>query len=39
MNQQPLEDVRMAAEMHAAHPAGLIEMRKGSFQAFAEQPQ
>ena len=39
MNQQPLADVRVSAEVHAAHPAGFKEMSEGPFQAFAAQPQ
>src|ERR1700675_1720347 len=31
MNQQTLEDVRVAAQMRAAHPTGVIEMREGAF--------
>jgi hypothetical protein len=39
MNQQTLSNVGVAAELHATHPAGLIEMGKGSFQTLASQPQ
>ena len=31
VNQQPLPNVGVAAEVHAAHTAGLIEMGKGPF--------
>src|SRR5580700_7029692 len=31
MDQQPLEDVGMTAQMRAAHPARLVEMREGAF--------
>ena len=31
VNQQPLPNVRVAAEVHAAHAAGLIQMREGPF--------
>jgi hypothetical protein len=31
MDQQPLEDVVVTAEMRAAHPARLVEMREGAF--------
>ena len=30
VDQQPLQNVRVPAEVHAAHPAGLVEMREGS---------
>jgi hypothetical protein len=39
VDQQPLEDVRMAAQVHTAHPAGLVEMREGSFRALTAKPQ
>ena len=39
MNQQPLPDVGMAAEVHATHPASLIEMGKGTLQACTAEPQ
>ena len=39
MNQQPLADVRVSAEVHAAHPTGFKEMSEGPFQAVAAQPQ
>jgi hypothetical protein len=35
MNQQTLEDVRVAALMRAAHPNGVIEMREGAFDQLA----
>ena len=31
MNQQALEDIGVAAQMRAAHPTGVIEMREGAF--------
>ena len=31
VNQQPLPNVGVTAEVHAAHAAGLIEMGKGPF--------
>jgi hypothetical protein len=31
MDQQPLEDIVVTAQMRAAHPARLIEMREGAF--------
>src|SRR3981189_1347825 len=31
MDQQPLEDIRVAAQMRATHPTGVIEMREGAF--------
>src|SRR6267142_3932863 len=33
VEQHALQNVRVPAEVHAAHPAGLIEMGKGSFHA------
>ena len=39
VNQQSLQNVRVAAQVHAAHPTGFVEMRKGSFQALAAAPQ
>src|SRR4029077_19523853 len=41
MNRQALHDVRVAAQMGAAHGAGVIEMREGAFDplaALAHQP-
>ena len=35
MNQQALEDIRVAAQMRAAHPARVVEMRKGAFDPLA----
>ena len=35
MNQQTLQDVRVAAQMRAAHPARVVEMREGAFDALA----
>jgi hypothetical protein len=29
MNEQSLQNVRVSAEVHAAHPAGLVEMCEG----------
>ena len=34
-----LSDVRVPAQVHAAHATGLVEMREGPFQALAAQPQ
>ena len=39
VDQQPLADVRVAAQVHTAHPAGLVEMREGSFQALTAKRQ
>src|SRR6516164_4555935 len=39
VDQQPLADVRVAAQVHTAHPAGLVEMREASFQALTAKPQ
>jgi len=39
VDHQPLQDVRVPAEVHPPHPAGFVEMGKGSFQAFAAEPQ
>jgi hypothetical protein len=39
VDQQPLADVRVATQVHTAHPAGLVEMREGSFQALTAKPQ
>jgi len=35
MNQQTLEDVRVAAQMRAAHPTGVVEIREGAFDTLA----
>ena len=35
MNQQALQDVRVAAQMGAAHAARVVEMREGAFGPFA----
>ena len=35
VNQEPLQNVRVPAEVHATHATGLVEMREGSFQALA----
>ena len=39
LHEQPFQDVGMPAQMDAAHPAGLVEMRVGPFQPFAPLPQ
>src|SRR5215204_1342391 len=39
LNQQALSNVGVAAEVHARHPAGLIEMGEGAFQALSAQAQ
>src|SRR6266550_4233082 len=39
VDQQPLANVLMSAEVHAAHPTRLVEMREGSLQALAAEPQ
>jgi hypothetical protein len=39
VDQQPLADVRLAAQVHTAPPAGLVEMREGAFQALSAKPQ
>src|SRR4051812_21917237 len=39
VDQQPLPNVAVAAEVHASHAAGFIEMGKRSFQAFTAEPQ
>jgi len=39
VNEQSLANVVVAAEMHATHPAGLVEMSKGPFQSLAAEPQ
>jgi hypothetical protein len=35
MDQQPLEDVRMTAQMGTAHTSGVIEVRERAFDQFA----
>ena len=35
MNQQALEDIGVAAQMRAAHPTGVVEMREGAFDPLA----
>src|ERR1017187_7430763 len=35
MNQQALEDIGVAAQMCAAHPTGVVEMREGAFDPLA----
>ena len=35
MNQQALEDIRVAAQIRAAHPTGVVEMREGAFDPLA----
>ena len=39
LDEQPFQDVGMPAQMDAAHPAGLVEMRVGPFQQLAPLPQ
>jgi hypothetical protein len=39
MDQHALENVRVPAEMQAAHAAGLVEMGEGPFQSLAAEPQ
>ena len=39
VNQQSLQNVRVPAEVHAAHPARFVEMREGPLQALAAKPQ
>src|SRR5215813_5882360 len=39
VDQQPLANVRMSAEVQASHPTRLVEMREGPFQALAAEPQ
>src|SRR6266545_7579856 len=39
MNQQPLENVAVSTQVRAPHPAGLVGMRKASFQHFSAPPQ
>ena len=39
MDQEPFENVGMAAQMGAPHAPGFIEMRVGAFQPFAALPQ
>src|SRR5258705_7939667 len=38
-DQQALANVRMAAEVYVAHPAGLVEMSEGAFQALPAESQ
>src|ERR1700738_3046491 len=35
MNQQALEDIGVAAQMRAAHPTSVVEMREGAFDQLA----
>src|ERR1700680_1875599 len=35
MNQQTLEDICVAAQIRAAHPTGVVEMREGAFDLLA----
>jgi hypothetical protein len=35
MNQQALEDIGVAAQMRAAHPPGVVELREGAFDQLA----
>src|ERR1700732_2126379 len=35
MNQQALEDIGVAAQIRAAHPTGVVEMREGAFDPLA----
>ena len=39
VNEQPLENVGVSPQMHAAHPARLVEMRVGAFQSLTPLPQ
>ena len=39
MNQQPLPNVGVAAEVHATHPTGLVEMGKRPFQSLTPESQ
>ena len=39
VNQQSLQNVRVAAKEHASHAAGLVEMREGPLQSLAAEPQ
>jgi hypothetical protein len=39
VNQQSLPDVAVAAEVHAAHAASLIQMGEGPFQPLSSEPQ
>ena len=39
VDQQSLQNVGGPAEVHAAHPARLVEMREGPLQVFAAEPQ
>ena len=38
MNQQALEDIGVAAQMRAAHPTGVVQMREGAFDPLAPLP-
>jgi hypothetical protein len=39
VDQQSLQNVRVAAEVYAAHSAGFIDVGEGTFQALAAEPQ
>jgi hypothetical protein len=39
VDQQPFQNVRVPSEMHAAHPAGVVQVRVWTFQQFAAFPQ
>lgn len=39
VDQQPLQDVGVAAEVHAAHAAGVVDMSEGAFEELATPPQ
>ena len=39
VDQQPLQDVGVPAQVDAAHAAGFVEMGKGPLQAFTAEPQ
>ena len=39
VDQQSFQNVGVPAQVHAAHPAGLVEMREGPLQALPTQPQ
>ena len=39
VNQQPLQNVGVSAQVHASHAAGLVEMREGPLQALAAEPE
>ena len=38
VHEQPLEDVPMPAQMRAAQPTGVVEMREGALDRFAASP-